>query len=107
MISPIISTLINIRQFLPYAMKCGPAWFRRLIFLDLSPLKRLRQMRDIVDVMEETSEQVFNSKKEAFLRGDEAVLNQVGKGKDILSILCALPVLFLRHTTHKCVIEAE
>ena len=48
-------------------------------------------MRDIVDVLHDTSVEIFETKKKALEEGDEA---QIGQGKDILSILSAyLPLL--------------
>ena len=44
-------------------------------------------MRDIVDVMYNTSVEIFESKKKALAEGDEALATQIGKGKDIMSIL--------------------
>ena len=46
-------------------------------------------MRDIVDVMDETSLEVFQNKKRGLALGDEAVMTQVGQGRDIMSILCS------------------
>lgn len=39
------------------------------------------------DVMHEESMAVYESKKAALMKGEEAVVQQIGKGKDILSIL--------------------
>jgi hypothetical protein len=38
--------------------------------------------------MDRTSIQIFEAKKLALQKGDEAVLQQGGRGKDIVSILC-------------------
>lgn len=37
--------------------------------------------------MHDQSVEVYNAKKNALAEGDDAVVQQVGKGKDILSIL--------------------
>jgi len=42
----------------------------------------------MVDVMEDTSMQVLEEKKNAIAQGDDVVLQQVGQGKDLLSVLC-------------------
>ena len=55
------------------------------------PFANLRKLAVVTDVLEETSRQVIESKKQALAKGDEAVLAQVGEGKDIMSILCELP----------------
>ncbi|KAH8119663.1 cytochrome P450 [Phellopilus nigrolimitatus] len=74
------------RQFLPYFANIGPAFLRRKV-LEWMPFEKLQTMRQVVDVMEETSEEIYRKKKLALEKGDEAVLNQVGRGKDIMSIL--------------------
>ena len=74
-------------QALPVLMKLGPPAFRRRL-LDLLPSKLVHKARDIVDVMDAKAREIYDKKKEALARGDEAVLNQVGRGKDILSLLC-------------------
>lgn len=43
--------------------------------------------------MYKTSVDIFESKKAALALGDEAVMKQVGEGKDIISVLCALAIL--------------
>lgn len=41
----------------------------------------------LVDIMDATSRQIYKQKKEALAQGDDAVLQEVGMGKDIMSIL--------------------
>ncbi|KAF8962739.1 cytochrome P450 [Flammula alnicola] len=60
--------------------------FRRFV-VDLLPWKSLHDLRDIIDVLHNTSVEIFESKKKALKEGDEAVATQIGQGKDILSIL--------------------
>jgi hypothetical protein len=67
-------------------VKLGPAWFRRFI-VDLLPFKNVKRLRDIVDVMHSTATDILESKKRALKEGDEALSRQVGRGKDIMSIL--------------------
>ena len=67
-------------------IRLGTAKFRRFI-VDLIPWKTLHQLRDIADVIHNTSVEIINSKKRALKEGDEAVSRQIGEGKDILSIL--------------------
>ncbi|KAH8119691.1 cytochrome P450 [Phellopilus nigrolimitatus] len=86
LLSPTNFKLFLHRQFLPYVANIGTASFRRKI-LEWVPSEKLQTMRKVVDVMEETSEEIYRKKKLAFEKGDEAVVNQVGKGKDIMSIL--------------------
>ena len=85
--SPIMFNLVTIRQLIPYAVKVGPAWLRRKL-IKLVPNKRVQQAVDIVDTMDSISNDIFRKKREALEKGDEAMLRQVGMGKDIMSVLC-------------------
>jgi hypothetical protein len=67
--------------------KIGTASFRRFM-VDITPWKDLHTLRDIVDVIYKTSMEIYESKKKALEDGDEALARQVGRGKDIMSILC-------------------
>ena len=51
------------------------------------PWKNLHELRDVVDVLNDTAIEIFEKKKKALEEGDEAVTQQIGKGKDIMSIL--------------------
>jgi hypothetical protein len=73
-------------MYLTPLVRIGTPKFRRFI-LDLIPSKTLHQLRDISDVIHNTSIEIINSKKRALEDGDEAVARQIGEGKDILSIL--------------------
>lgn len=53
------------------------------------PSAPFQKMRAIRAAMSEQSKQVFYSKRAALEKGDQAVVHQVGEGKDILSILSA------------------
>lgn len=80
------------RQFLPWIVKMGPASLRRKIG-KLIPWKDLHRIFDLVDIMDATSREIYDQKKEALAKGDDAVLQQVGMGKDIMSILRKSPFL--------------
>ncbi|KAG5652189.1 hypothetical protein H0H81_005988, partial [Sphagnurus paluster] len=71
--------LPKLRQFLPPRV-CRLA-------LDFIPYKKLHKLRDVVDVMHQTSIEIFEAKKKAFEEGDRAVRAQLEEGKDIMSIL--------------------
>lgn len=73
---------------IPRVAHLGPAWLRRAV-VDFFSLfwTDLRRYRDIVDVIAQTSEEILEEKKEALRRGDESLKAQVGRGKDIMSIL--------------------
>ncbi|KAI0760472.1 cytochrome P450 [Fomes fomentarius] len=75
-----------LRRLLPYVIDVGPPWLRRKI-LELIPHKGLQELKAIVDTMHRRSVEIFEEKKRALEKGDEAVTQQVGEGKDIMSIL--------------------
>ncbi|KAF8199596.1 cytochrome P450 [Pholiota molesta] len=55
--------------------------------VNLIPSQPIRELREIVDILHNTSVEILQSKKKALEEGDEAVSRQIGQGKDILSIL--------------------
>ena len=57
--------------------------------LRLAPNGPLQQLLDISDTMFRRSQEIIQERKEAMSKGDAALLEQVGEGKDIMSILCA------------------
>ena len=77
-------------SFLPY-LKIGTPKFRRFI-IDILPWKNLHDVRDIVDLLHNTSVEIFEARKKALEEGDET---QIGQGKDIMSTLSAYPLLLL------------
>jgi hypothetical protein len=54
--------------------------------LNILPWPRLRQLRDIVDIMHKTSLEIFKSAKQSVKDGKD-VSDRPGGGKDIMSIL--------------------
>ncbi|KAF8966257.1 cytochrome P450 [Flammula alnicola] len=86
-IAPIIFKMrVAWALLLPPLSRIGPRKFRRFV-VDILPWKNVRELRDIVDILYNTSVEIFESKKKALAEGDEALANQVGQGKDIMSIL--------------------
>ncbi|KAL6306620.1 cytochrome P450 [Sparassis latifolia] len=76
-----------IRFAAPYISQFGTPAFRRRL-LKVIPSRRVHEMVDIVDTMYRKSTEIFNAKKAALQRGDEtAILQQIGEGRDIMSIL--------------------
>jgi len=55
--------------------------------ISVIPNKPRHQVRDMVDIVYNTSIEILESKKRALAGGDEAVARQIGQGKDIISIL--------------------
>ncbi|PPR03893.1 hypothetical protein CVT24_008124 [Panaeolus cyanescens] len=72
--------------FLKPLSRLGPAKFRRML-VGFAPIKALRDMRDIVDILQKTSLEIYEEKKRALLAGDQKVAEQMSRGTDILSIL--------------------
>ncbi|KAI0791025.1 cytochrome P450 [Abortiporus biennis] len=84
-----LPTLFSIhlhRMFIPFVGNLGPANFRRKV-LDMYPNKSVQKMKDLVDTLYAQALQIVGSKKDALAKGDEAVKQQVGEGKDIMSTL--------------------
>lgn len=55
--------------------------------VEIMPIKKVQELRRVVDVLYGVSLEIFNAKKKALESGDDAFVDQVGKGKDIISIL--------------------
>lgn len=83
---PILSSLFLLRPFLPFLVRIGSSSFRRRMW-GLVPLKSFQKATEIIDLMHAESVAVYESKKSALMEGEEAIVHQVGQGKDILSIL--------------------
>ncbi|KAI5116489.1 hypothetical protein M0805_000623 [Coniferiporia weirii] len=86
MFLPLLFRLFFVQRFSPIVVKLGSPQFRRRI-LEYIPHKAVKEMRRVTDTLENSSQGILREKREAIKRGDEAVLAQVGKGKDIMSIL--------------------
>lgn len=71
---------------LPRLPDIGPKSFKRWI-VDTLPWKTLHDVRDIVDLLDNTSIEIYESKKAALEKGDKALEEQISQGKDIMSIL--------------------
>ena len=57
--------------------------------VDFIPWRSLHDIRDKVDLIWNSSKEVYTQKKAALLAGDEAVSQQISQGKDIMSLLSA------------------
>lgn len=64
----------------------GPASFRRFV-VDILPIRKVQDIKSIVDVLHNTSVEILNIKKKALKEGDKAMTSQIGQGKDLMSIL--------------------
>ncbi|KAK7466315.1 hypothetical protein VKT23_005042 [Stygiomarasmius scandens] len=73
---------------LPWAVNIGSPRSRRFVVNVVCLFwKNAREMRDRCDFMWKVSEEIYEKKKTALAEGDETVSMQIGKGKDILSVL--------------------
>ncbi|KAJ4489059.1 cytochrome P450 [Lentinula lateritia] len=90
MIKELLPTLMRVQfwrlNVLPYVSWIGTAKFRRFV-VNLLPWKDLHHLRDMVDYMHNVAEEIYEDKRRAFEMGDEAVEQQIGRGKDLISIL--------------------
>lgn len=85
-LSPTLAKCLTWRMLAHHHTKFGPAWLRRLL-ISLVPDPNVQRMKSIVDIMQVRSQAIIEDKKIALKAGDEAVKQQVGEGKDIMSIL--------------------
>ncbi|EIM84927.1 cytochrome P450 [Stereum hirsutum FP-91666 SS1] len=83
---PTVASIQLIRQLLPWFSNIGTPTFRRYIAQNL-PFKRLNRLVELSDIMDETSNAILSAKRKALEKGDDAVVHQVGEGRDIMSIL--------------------
>ncbi len=77
---------ILVRVFLPILVHIGTPAFRRRI-VELIPLDDVQRMRHISDVLHQRSVCIFADKKAALEKGDDEVKDEIGEGRDIMSIL--------------------
>lgn len=55
--------------------------------MELTPLKTVQRLREVADDLHNRSVLIFNEKKAALEGGDEALKQQIGEGRDVMSIL--------------------
>jgi hypothetical protein len=79
--------MIFVRTYLLTTLvKLGPPKLRRFL-VGILPFENVRRLRDSIDVIHNTSVEILEAKKRALREGDEGLAKQIGRGKDILSIL--------------------
>lgn len=69
---------------LPFFSKIGTPRFRRFV-VDILPWKNLHEIRDVFDVMYDTSKEILDAKKQALKEDGE---ESPAEGNDLMSILC-------------------
>lgn len=72
--------MILLRQMAPFLKHLGPSWLLRWV-LEKSPVRLVRRMVQITDVLHERSLDIFRAKRAAIEAGDDS------DSKDILSIM--------------------
>lgn len=85
-LQPILTELSVYQRLLHLTRGLLPDWIKRRV-VEMIPSRRLKKMTEIVDVMDSTSTQVYREKLRALDAGDEATVQQIGEGRDIISIL--------------------
>ncbi|KAI0763487.1 cytochrome P450 [Trametes elegans] len=83
---PALYDLSVFRWTLPYLVHIGTPAFRRRLMRWL-PMERLHKLQGVVDTMHRRATEIYVEKKARLEKGDEALLHQVGEGKDLMSIL--------------------
>ena len=81
-----MTSLTIVRLLLPYLAHIGPAWFRRRV-VELIPNPHVQRIREVSDIMNTRAWEIFNEKKRGLHSSDAALLEQVGEGKDVMSLL--------------------
>ena len=78
-------------SFLIPALSCYiPEWTIRTM-LRWFPHPDVRRVMEIADTMAQRSKEIIDEKRRLLLQGDEAFVQQVGAGKDLMSILRKCP----------------
>ncbi|KAF9477913.1 cytochrome P450 [Pholiota conissans] len=85
---PLASQALVLRNIIMPIVTIGTPRFRKFIvdYL-LLPFPLVKELKEIVDVLYGTSVGIYETKKKLLAEGDEAVSSQIGRGKDIISIL--------------------
>ncbi|THH05492.1 hypothetical protein EW146_g9889 [Bondarzewia mesenterica] len=79
-------SMIIALEFLPWLMRIGTSAFRRAV-AEKTPWEDVQRLINVLDIMDKTSREIFENKKIALEKGDQAVVHQIGEGKDIISVL--------------------
>ncbi|KAH0580687.1 hypothetical protein H2248_002174 [Termitomyces sp. 'cryptogamus'] len=83
---PATSKLLFQREYiLPTVVKIGSPQFRRWL-LDLLPFRSLRTIRDMIDILDRTTTEIYETKKQAMKEGVTPP-KQSSEAKDLISIL--------------------
>lgn len=74
---------------IPIVTKIGSPNFRRFLW-NLFPVKSMRLLAHQINTMFSMAVKLHHNKQAALRAGDEALRQQIGEGKDLISVLRAL-----------------
>ncbi|RXW23304.1 hypothetical protein EST38_g2537 [Candolleomyces aberdarensis] len=90
-IKELIPTLFSFalaRQFTPFVVKLGPAWFRRKL-VEWMPSRRVQKVKEISDVMHDYAGKILKERRDQQTRllADGEDSGESGRPKDVISML--------------------
>ncbi|KAI0644414.1 cytochrome P450 [Trametes meyenii] len=88
---PVTSQTSSAKQYIPVFEAIVPWSWRRTV-VKLLPSPALKKIIATSDTLWHQSTEIYTQKKEALMSGDEAVKQQVGEGKDLISLLLRVNV---------------
>ncbi|KAJ3510386.1 hypothetical protein NLJ89_g4707 [Agrocybe chaxingu] len=98
MLLPLSSNMSPLRRLFTPLVGKFERWPRLGRFLiSMVPTKSITDLTFVVDTMNKTGVEVIESKKAAIAAGDEAIKEQVGQGKDLISALLRANMLAPEH----------
>ena len=92
--SAVTPSAIEYKIIMPAIARLGTPQFRRFL-VENSPMKSVKDLKEVIEVFHNTSVEIYEAKKHALQQGNEELAAQIGKGKDIISIL-STPISFLQ-----------
>lgn len=89
-----------IRTALPLCPEIWVTSFRRWVLDNLVPIAKIQRLKNLSDTINAEAAQVVAQRRLAIQSGEGAILQEVGEGKDIMSVLCTvLSLPFILHLT--------
>ncbi|KAH9832025.1 cytochrome P450 [Rhodofomes roseus] len=83
---PELDTMLVLRKLFSFSESL-PIWMRRAFVKTFPPGTRIHSLAQIVSTLHSSATQIYADKKRGLEKGDAEMVNQVGKGKDLISIL--------------------
>ncbi|KAI8974184.1 cytochrome P450 [Trametes punicea] len=86
MFFPQLTRIVPLAVFVPMLSRVFPEWaIRRMLWA--IPHRDVQRMMEISDTMARRSREMIEPKRAALRKGDEALAQNIGEGKDIMSLL--------------------